>query len=106
MKDNYKPGLARRIKYAWQMVTTGICNQELWNLDCTIAEYVLPRLKKFKEYGHGYPAQLEENEWNIILDKMILSFQLVVDEEDDTNPSGYVSEGLELFGKWFTYLWD
>lgn len=58
---------------------------DLWNLDITIANFVLPRLKKFKEENDGYPEREEMDtpeKWNEALDKMILAFEYVVSWDD------------------------
>ena len=113
---------------------------DLWNLDITIANFVLPRLKKFKEEDDGCPEREEMNtpeKWSEVLDKMILAFEYVVSWDDwwwDNPKYDYlsakskyddeyvtkirnsylaevkrretvISEGLELFAKWFRDLW-
>lgn len=79
---------------------------ELMDLDLSITEYVLPRLKAFKKHTIGHPAMMTEEEWNIILDKMINAFEwqsrfnCSLDEEPDD-----VREGMGLFIKWYRSLW-
>lgn len=112
----------------------------LWSLDITIANFVLPRLKRFKKENIGYPGIDEMDtpeKWDEALDKMILAFEYVISWDDwwINNPkydylsakSKYddeyvtkirnsylaevkrretvISEGLQLFAKWFQYLW-
>ena len=37
----------------------GIKDEELWSLDATLTDYILPRIKKFREMSrHGWPADL------------------------------------------------
>ena len=49
-------------------------------------------------------------EWNEAIQKMIDAFELLVDEEkygvftDEEEQA--IDQGLELFGKYFRYLWD
>ena len=95
---------------------------DLWNLDITIANFVLPRLKKFKEKNDGYPGREEMDtpeKWNEALDKMILAFEYVIHEfdwwidteikkshfDEDKRRQAVIDEGLQLFVKWFRYLW-
>ena len=114
----------------------GIDDKELWNLDVTLTEFILPRLKAFKKMERaGYP-EIEgidpQNEkkthaaWEGILDDMIKGFEAHLrlakdspyDEEGDVD---YVSEkeeqkeeqhravikkGFELFGRYYMGLWD
>lgn len=58
---------------------------DLWNLDITIAKFVLPRLKKFKEEDDGCPRSEEMDtpeKWDEALYKMILAFEYVVSQDD------------------------
>lgn len=58
---------------------------DLWSLDITIANFVLPRLKKFKEEDDGCPEREEMDtpeKWSEVLDKMILAFEYVVSWDD------------------------
>lgn len=105
--------------------------KEVWNLDCTISEWIVPRLKKFKKINGAYPgiAPMDTYEkWNIALDKMIRGFELakyepidldenlnVVDDYGEFNLEKHkkiaeiwkkeVDEGLNLFATWYSYLW-
>lgn len=56
--------------------------KDIYNLDSTIARFVLPRLKFFKKKTHTSPLDLTLEEWKDILDKMILSFELVLDTSE------------------------
>ena len=58
-----------------------ISMSELWDLDYTFADFILPRLKAFKKNTISVPAQLSETEWNDILDKMILAFEYIITED-------------------------
>jgi hypothetical protein len=85
--------------------------EEVWNTDNTIAQLLVPRLKAFKELDkHGYPSILENGsmrKWNQVIQKMIDAFELkkypcVLSEEDELS----IKEGLALFCRYFTDLWD
>lgn len=87
-------------------------NEELWNLDVTIAKFILPRLKRYKKSTRCHPAEITEKQWDTILDKMIFSFNFFATDkrwaiEIFTNEKIWkkVDEGLELFAKWFGSLW-
>lgn len=100
--------------------------KETWDLSYTIAEFIIPRLKYFKEKSCCYPGTGEMNtpeKWDAALDKMIHAFELTLMTDDyygvwDINTQPYkeakhlidqkqaeVDEGLQLFGKWFQALW-
>lgn len=81
---------------------------ELWNLDDTMTNFILPRLKLFKASLHGHPCNLTETEWNGILDKMIDAFTLMNKNDRDFTSAEQVviNQGLELFAKYYQDLWD
>lgn len=97
----------RYIRFLWDQFISGVSEIDTWSLDVPIAEYILPRLKLFKSAKHSYPGCLEkEEEWDIILDKMIFAFQKVI--ECDGGPSEFedeIDEGLKLFGEYYRGLW-
>lgn len=97
--------LRRRIRWIWQKITRGFTDCDLWDLDHTIAKFVLPRLKAFKKQLHGYPSGLDEKQWDAIIGKMIVAFEHII-KEDDWTHAKEVDEGLELFGLYFQNLWD
>lgn len=100
--------------------------KETWDLSYTIAKFIIPRLKYFKEESCCYPGTGDMNtpeKWDAALDKMIHAFELTLMTDDyyglwDINTQSYkevkhlidqkqaeVDEGLQLFGKWFQALW-
>ena len=118
MKSFFKR-IKQFFKFKYQHITKGFSDQETWNLDANIAKYILPRLKRFKEINNGHPVEVSAKEWDIILDKMINSFefhiQIFVDQDDDdlnTMPKNAqkrkweeYNEGLLLFAKYYKHLW-
>ena len=50
------------------------------------------------------------NEWNQAIQKMIDAFELLRDKDDKgvytSEEDETIRHGLELFGKYFRYLWD
>lgn len=100
----------KRLKrFAKQRRERGFDDTETWGLDSTIAEFTLPRLKRFRELVCGHPGSLTMEEWEAILDKMVRAFELVTDDEKGRNLSKgewkEVDQGLDLFSKWFLHLW-
>ena len=93
-------------KYKKQRIERGFDDTETYNLFTTIAQFVLPRLKRFKEVNDSYPNKMTFEEWDEILDKMIQSFELITqDNFDIQRDDEKIKEGLDLFGKHFTKLW-
>ena len=100
----------RITKWEAQIVERGFDDTEWWSLYTTIAEFTLPRLKVFRQNTMSFPATITSEEWDNIIDKMIVAFEIILDEEKWPVPSGEdmdkVTEGLDLFAKWFTNLWS
>lgn len=126
--------LIQNLKFAYQRVTRGFDDSELWSLDWTIARFILPRLKAFRaknvhgvpirydaviEEGNFSPPTYTEEEWKAILDKMIRAFELSAHQWDSEylkknnlpdlyskEYSDQLDEGLKLFYQHFGNLWD
>ena len=116
--------------------TDEIKEQELWSLDATLTDYILPRIKAFRKMKRqGYPAGLidvsasdgvgdgwdgwavvESNqeerelaEWENILHDIENAFQLLKDgETHDRSKAQHevIIKGLGLFAKYYEHLWD
>lgn len=114
-------GVLSYLRWFWQWLIRGFSDRQLWSLDVTIAKFVVPRLKALKAYQHGHPNEYTEEGWDEILDKMIWSFEYsLVDielpavdspttEETVKDVEAQVKryeEGMVLFAKHFSDLWD
>jgi hypothetical protein len=66
-----------------QRIMRGFDDTELWNLDYTMAKYILPRLIEFRKVMNGYPATIETfEEYAEIVDKMIYAFDHIVNTNE------------------------
>jgi hypothetical protein len=96
--------------WAKQRKKRGFDNRELWNLDQTIIKFVLPRLKAFRKYNHGYPNELGNMDaWRTELKKMIKAFKIMKNQYGmpiPDNKAKAAEEGLQSFAKYFRFLWD
>ena len=80
-----------------------IDRDELIDLDVTIANFILPRLRAFRDSTESYPADLPGMAaWHAELDSMIAAFQASVDGEDDDEVT---QAHLALFARRFRDLW-
>jgi hypothetical protein len=104
-KDRFK----RAVRFWWQRRTRGFDDAELWNLDFTFCEFIIPRLKAFRSRVCSYPVPAGSlEEWEKILDKMIFALELWVNRNGwvkDEDKEKY-EEGKDLFFKYFFTLWD
>lgn len=81
-----------------------ISRDDIYSLDATLALVILPALKKYRENEGGRPCDISEEEWHEIIDKMIKSFQMKIDD-DTWEDAQEMQEGFELFGEWYQNLW-
>ena len=110
---------------------------DVWSLDYTLACIIHPALIRLKETKHGYPELWEDgmvthhnydrqlhfdiideevetqyliDKWNVIMDKMIYSFEQIVKDKlfdiTDQKQLDEIQEGIDLFAKHYTSLWD
>lgn len=106
--------------FKYQKLTRGFSDDELWNLDHTIVQFILPRLKQFKKVNNGYPPygtdlkntskkiKMTQANWDAILDAMIEAFTILVDEDYcflNEAQEKIVDKGLKYFGLYFRNLW-
>ncbi len=93
----------------------GFSDRELWDLDNTIAEFILPRLKRFKNKHDLYPGDSAKEEWDKNIDLMIEAFEMILNEDDYIHNDDYVKsiknyndkikKGLKIFSENFMNLW-
>ena len=114
--------LRRHLKYFYQRITRGFSDKECWELDRTIAKYIVPRLKVLKNLDNVHPIEFNSvYEWKKAIDKMIWSFEFVLtdygsNEYDFKNTQKWklkqslkmrrYKEGMELFIKHYNSLWN
>ena len=102
-----------------QKIKVRIDKWDTWSMDHTLAHIVLPMLVQLKATQHGHPADLTEQEWDLILDEMIWAFEQKCRDDwmEDYDYNKWDSEGVKahqermtngfnLFGKYFESLWD
>ena len=106
----------RRLRWNRMKKRYGFDDRELWDLDFTLAVYIYPRLKYFREHyaNDFHPCDVADSEeWKNILDTMLFAFEdtLKKDSRDSLEVDDYkayndkIAEGLMLFGKYFQSLW-
>lgn len=90
-----------------QRLTRGFDDSETWSLRDTIAKFIVPRLKVFREVTNGYPGDLTEKKWATILTKIEKAFELVIlDKMVWTDKENKIyQEGMQLFSEYFMHLW-
>lgn len=106
-----------------QIVEIEIHDYDTWNMDKTLAQVIHPMLVAFcgEDGPRAYPGGLSgTDEWREILNKMIWAFDAILREWDFEAAALYesdyldqvtlrrkkIQEGLDLFAKYFTHLWN
>lgn len=100
----------REIRFKKQREERGWDDSETWSLYSKITDFVLPRLKRFRELHKDYPMGLSIEKWDDILDKMILAFEILQRDEYSSIDEAYrqsdqIKVGLKLFAEYYTDLW-
>jgi len=118
--------------YNPQAIAQTINVEDLYDLDITIARFVLPRLMVFKQHCERTPnLTMSHEEWDQKLDKMIYAFERIALQTEEETPEykAYIkaiwnneedladlkhaakaslkpiSEGLSLYHKYYRNLW-
>lgn len=84
----------RDIKCAWQRARKGYCFRDVWAIDDWFAKVFPAMLEELIEVHHGHPADLTDDEWVKILQKMSVSFRNA-DEEKTEFVNPYEEEYLD-----------
>jgi hypothetical protein len=107
--ENGQLDLAKReLKFYKQTEEKGFDDSDLWSLDVTIARFVYPRLKRFKEHCCSRPGNLTDKEWDDYLSQMVEAFEILSSEQVCTTTKEQdrkIRRGLKLFYKYFRALW-
>ena len=78
----------RRLKYSWQRITKGFCDEDTWDLDKYYTQFFIETLTYFKNNLHSAPGdfsnELDENfqKWEDYLSEMITHFYNSVEENE------------------------
>ena len=128
-------GAFLEIKWAWQRVFRGWDDRVVWSIDYYLAENIPMWLKQLKETNSGVPTTMFKpedyidenynvsketmerggNEFNAILDEIILGFNMYIDMADLNIPYNtpkykeaekIFEKGFELLQEHFSSLWD
>lgn len=102
-------------KYKWQKIQReqGFSPEECWNLDCTIIQFVLPRLKYFAKHTISYPARYSYDTYIKMLNEIVYGFELYlenkywyVDNPKREEQMQAVDKAFKQFADLFCDLWD
>lgn len=89
-----------------QRINRGFDDSELWFLDSTIVDFILPRLKAFRENHFSHPMNLTSEQWNEILDDIITAFELYKYDNVSKSEEEKIEKGMKLFINNLTHLFD
>ncbi len=107
----------RWFRYFWQWLTRGWDDRELWNLDETLAQIIVARLKRYRQTAVGAPCDCDADshgehtcheKWEAKLDAMVAAFWHFTPENEcwpRLPVPPHVRDGLRLFADNFEALW-
>lgn len=108
-----------RLRMTWQRATRGYDDSMLWSLHYTLANLTVVGVQNMRKWKHGYPGEFSEecnpggggwDAWDDILRRIEEGFQAWLDEDgwfhNKPQQEAKFKEGMELYAKWFSALWD
>ena len=105
-----KKKLSYKIKMFFQRLFRGYSDDEVVDLDRSIAKFVIPRLRKLREITTSYPKDVKSlEEWNYMLAKFLFYFECIQDGKELVNLVGINKEvyqwAEENLGKYLPHFW-
>lgn len=100
---------ASQYMYGSRRRKSGFSPKECWNLDCTIIDFVLPRLKYFIENTHSYPHGMTYEEYIEKLNAIVEGFEIYNSKEwfeQTPEQTEKVILARKYFGELLYDLWD
>lgn len=109
----YPPRPQDRVRFALQRIRRGYSERDWWAFDDFLAEIIIDGCRKFREEGHGHPADITWDEWCEILTKIEDGFKAHLelardfpDKDREEELKAQFEVGGELFLGYFGSLWD
>lgn len=98
------------VRYRIRSLKAGFNVEDTFSLDVSMAKWITPRLKYFKENLHGYPPDVTPEQWDEILEEMYIGFKVSSRRYEDfpttAEKAEKIKRALELFHKYYFDLWD
>ena len=78
--------LSRRVKWAWQRVTKGFCDADVWSIDWWFLSVMPDMLASLKENHTGYPGVLMEDYYNAHKEELNMTREAFMYASSDKTP--------------------
>ena len=113
--DNGQEG--RQLYYYWQRDWRGFDGSEMWSLDSTILDWLIPRLEEFSYWasGHGWPNGIKDGEIQYldggkVTEEMVKGFKILKAYQYNegkltTHQKQMINRSFNLFKEHFGNLW-
>lgn len=109
-------GQSRQLYYYWQRDWRGFDGSEMWSLDSTILNWLIPRLEEFSYWssGHGWPNGIKNGEIKYldggkVTEEMVEGFKLLKDHlynhKVSVSDKQKINRSFNLFKEHFGNLW-
>jgi hypothetical protein len=108
--DNFIRHTKRFFQFRYQRLVRGFADNEVWNLEYTIAKFALPRMKRLRKISKAYPCNLTPKAWDKIFDEIIYAFEQHLKDFGwlshlSKKDQKRVQRGFKNFGIYFRDLW-
>ena len=87
----------------------GWCPEDTWNLDCYLAKVISETTAYLAKTTHGAPIGVSSKGWKKILKQIsrdIIVRDDIITEKSQLEAYAKRKKALELFVKYFNFLWD
>lgn len=85
-------------RHAYQRVTRGYSDRDIWNFDRFLVDIIPPAIRDLKHADPGHPIDLDVRQWNDILDQIASGFE---DAKRLMNDYDIAAEDRdEMFSNW------
>lgn len=79
--------IKRKIKYFYQKLTRGFDDSEIWSIDYSFYDWILPRLKRYTEVIMSYPERCGSLEnWINEINERIIQLERIVNNTEYSFP--------------------
>lgn len=104
-KDGYKHARRKAVS-AYQRARYGYSEVDTYSLHYHLSAVILGGLRRLRERALAYPVRYTPEQWDAILEEMIVGFAIAAEDSWDAGRDPHVKRALKLFTEHYFDLWD